>query len=207
MELDEKGQRLLAWFHGHGGSMHPNVALTQTAAGYRLSTRTEGIKPPAIAVTVPLHLTLCVLDMDRGGGDWPRQFLDRFWDSPEVLGRFLLMSEGLRVRDGKESFWREYLEALPPPPGPGGESSGSSDGEANGRGLHTPLWYTSDDWQFIEGTRLGAAAKAREKLWREEFETGMDVLRELSNSETAEAGSQEYDRCWYKVAPPLFKHF
>ena len=203
MELDENGRRLKAWFLSHGGYLHPHVDLALSASGYGLWTRAAGTEPPAVAVTVPLELTLSVLDIDRAGVDWPDEFLEKFADSPDILTRFLLMREALRVRDGVASFWGPYIEALPQPQALGDGSHGDLSSEEELRGLHTPLWYTPEDWQFIEGTNLGAAAKAREKQWRGEYQTGMNMLIGEDGLESNDPDLEEYERRWYVRAPSL----
>lgn len=153
----------LAWFVGGGGIIHPDVEIAHNSTGSYLRARSEhDIAAGSPLISCPHSLVISWPQVMHG----PDQFLRR-WDlqrasaliNEAVIIRFFLIRQYL-LKEG--SYWSPYIRSLPQPDA--------------GDHLNTPLWYGSEDLLWIQGTSLDSGAKARERMWQQEYEEGMKLL-------------------------------
>lgn len=152
-----------AWFVRGGGIVHPDVEMTKDSTGSYLRARSElDIAAGSPLISCPHRLVISWPQVMHG----PDQFLrclDLQCVSPliteAVIIRFFLISQYVLKEN---SFWWPYIRSLPQP-----------DAEDQ---LSTPLWYGSEELLWIQGTTLEFGAKARERMWRQEFDDGMKIL-------------------------------
>lgn len=152
-----------AWFVRGGGIIHPDVEMADNSTGFYLRARSEhDIAAGSPLISCPHSLIISWPQLMHG----PDQFLRR-WDlqrasrliNEVVISRFFLIRQYLLKEN---SYWWPYIRSLPQPD--------------TGDHLDTPLWYGSDELVWIQGTPLEFAAKEREKIWRQEYEEGMNLL-------------------------------
>ena len=89
---------------------------------------------------------------------FPREFIDAV-DKEETFA-FFLMGQFLR---GEKGFWFPYLRTLPQP------------GQ-----LTTPLFFSEEDVDWIQGTGIQEAAVQRYLVWDEKYDSGIRKLEELN---------------------------
>lgn len=143
--------------------MHPDVEIAHGATGFYLRARSEhDIAAGSPLVSCPHGLIISWPQVMHG----PDQFLRRLdlqHASPRineaVIIRFFLIRQYVLK---ESSYWWPYIRSLPQPDA--------------GDHLDTPLWYGSEDLLWIQGTSLESGAKARESMWRQEYEEAIKML-------------------------------
>lgn len=155
--------QFLAWFISGGGIIHPDVEIADNLTGSYLRARSEhDIAAGSPLISCPHSLVISWPQVMHG----PDQFLRRF----DVQHASCLINEAVIIRFflirqyvlKESSYWWLYIRSLPQPDA--------------GEHLDTPLWYASEDLLWIQGTTLESGVKARERMWRQEYEEGMKLL-------------------------------
>lgn len=150
------------WFLAGGGIIHPHVEIASDSTGFYLRALSgHDITEECLIISCPHNLII----------SWPQVvhdpdvFLNRFdirrasdLIDEAVITRFFLIREYFLK---EKSRWWPYIRMLPQP---------DSDQ------LDTPLWYGGKELIWIQGTNLEFAANMKEKMWREEYEEGIDLL-------------------------------
>ncbi|KYG48717.1 hypothetical protein M433DRAFT_131898 [Acidomyces richmondensis BFW] len=146
------------WLRVNGGYLHPAITICQTDdEGIHFRARDASIKPQTTISSVPHYLSLSYLNALVDDA-FPFYKARRNEFKIEAMGFFYLMSQYIHK---EQSFWRPYLESLPPP-----ESDHS-----------TPLWFEDTrDLKWLEGTDVLHTALARKKIYRQYYESGIHTL-------------------------------
>lgn len=164
-----------AWFVGGGGIIHPDVEIAQDSTGSYLRARSEhDIAAGSPLISCPHSLVISWPQVVYGPDPFLRQWDLRraaAFENEAVIIRFFLIRQYLLK---ESSYWAPYIRSLPQPDA--------------GDHLNTPLWYGSEDRLWIQGTSLESGAKARERMWQQEYEEGTKCLVPI-NDESAELWS------------------
>jgi protein-histidine N-methyltransferase len=158
---------LKLWFHENGGRLQQGIEVCYDPQfGYYLCA-TQDLDYSKPLVHCPISLTLSSLNVDRASNEWTDEFFSRFDKTPYAIIRFILVDEYL---SGSSSWWWPYIALLPQPQGNNGEPP-----------FNTPLWFSEDDLQWLNGTGLALAAEEREVAWKKEFNDGLKYLQDSKN--------------------------
>lgn len=181
----EKHHALLDWVRRNGGSLHEGVQIAQDdSRGVHLQVMRDwtpgSLAQDTAIIQTPLSLTLSYFNaidhrllseshedgavattttttFSSHGVVFPRAFIDAV--GPEETTAFFLMGQYLR---GSTGFWYPYISSLPQP----------------GK-LTTPLYFYGQDLEWLEGTSLWPAREQRLQIWKDKYESSLQVLREV----------------------------
>ncbi|CAZ83522.1 unnamed protein product [Tuber melanosporum] len=140
------------WLVSHGGFIHGSLTFTPPDSKYgsRVITCTD-IPSHSQLISCPHTLTI---NYTKARSAFSADFITNTTQHA-ALCMFLCL-EWLK---GKESFWWPYLCVLP-------------------REFDTPLYFSDEDLQFLQGCNLEATeVEARKLIWREEFEAAVSILQ------------------------------
>ena len=144
------------WFLANGGYINSavEIASSRTEGTFLRVSADQDLRSGSTIISCPHQLTL----------SWPsaqKYHLSHIHSTfrPHVATRLFLMKEYLL----KElSPWWPYIKSLPQP-----DRKGS---------LNTPLYYSSEDLLWIQGTNLEYARKVRFEAWRKEYDNATSEL-------------------------------
>ncbi|CAI7604500.1 unnamed protein product [Penicillium bialowiezense] len=164
----EAHTELVSWFTQHGGTFDKTVRITQDALrGVHMQVKAD--RPDAIpretrVINTPISVSMSWYNaigyecpkgsFSKHGVDFPRQWIDEI--GPEETFAFYLMGQYLR---GQASFWYPYLRTLPQP------------GQ-----LTTPLFFSEEDVDWIQGTGIPEASVERIKVWDQKYDDAITKL-------------------------------
>ena len=161
--MDSEHQDSIRWAIEKGAVFHESVevAFAPDHGSYlRVKPTSSGLLSGKAALRCPTSCTLSFLNAVSHVGfanhrscPFPPSFVEAV-DRHTVTVFFLVQQYLL----GSESYWAPYLKSLPQP------------GEIER--LATPLWFTVQETEWLQGTNLHGAREMREKEWRRKFERG-----------------------------------
>jgi hypothetical protein len=160
---DHPAEALQSWFSNNGGWLNPHVRVVfddTGANGFHVIAATA-LSSPAVA-RCPIRLTLSFLCLDD------KQDVVAHVDSPlqKCLGKvpdfvlnYLFLME--QRCSGKSSIWHPYITCLPGP-----------------ETMNTPIWFTDEDMEYLQGTNLLQASKDRQQGLSEQWAHAQSVMNE-----------------------------
>lgn len=152
-----KMEALEKWFKDNGGYLNSSVHLSsdeRLGAHFRC---VSDIPAGTHILTVPHHLAISNLNAQVDDA-FPvfKEKAKSF--TVEALTFFYLCAQYINK---ETSFWKPYLETLPSPE----------------YGYETPLWFDEQDKKWLEGTDLQPTSLAREAVWNEYWQDGIEILK------------------------------
>ncbi|KAF2104297.1 SET domain-containing protein [Rhizodiscina lignyota] len=197
MTSTERCQRLVSWFRQNGGHFHPDVELVENEQFGLHVVAQQPLEPPentldkeqqdggaeeaapgAIEIcSTPVQLTISHLNASGSRPELQTELKIPVFDNasskltghvPESTVAYLVLIEQRLL--GEQSFWYPYLSCLPT--------------EAE---LTTPLYFSSDDLQWLLGTNLHTSStdpsrssvELRREMWKGDWQQACDALRAL----------------------------
>lgn len=152
-----KFEALEKWFKENGGYLNPSVNICYSEELGAHFRTVEEVPAGTRILTVPHHLAISNLNAQVDDA-FPvfRTHAKSF--TVEALTFFYLMAQWIHK---ETSFWKPYLETLPPPD----------------NGYETPLWFSEEDKKWLEGTDLQPTSLAREEIWQKYWQDGLEILK------------------------------
>lgn len=191
MVLDQsRTAALLHWAEVNHTSLHPHVEIYQDPVTGLSFRAVENIPKDDNLVNCSYHTVLSYLNaIDacpqfslHGSPSFPVEFLNTLeQDNPHIIGHFFLIQQYLM---GEKSFWWNYIRLLPQPDQP--------------RALAIPIWWPEADQDFLDGTNAGPPVRLKQRIWREEWEQGINLLKDSRDNFEA------YTYTLYKWAATIF---
>lgn len=160
---DHPAEALQSWFSHHRGWLNPDVRIVFDDTGsngfYLVAAR--AIDSPTVA-RCPLRLTLSFLCLDHSQDvvahvHSPLQSC--LGKVPDIVLNYLFLMEQRCL--GNRSLWHPYIACLPEP--------GT---------MNTPIWFTEEDMECLQGTNLLQATRARQQGLREQWAHAQNIMNE-----------------------------
>lgn len=150
------------WLRTQNAIFHPSLhILSSPTSGIHMRT-SHPLPPGTTLATSPHSLALSYLSA-LVDDDWPVFRNQGRRLRSEAIGFFYLMAQWLN-RSG--SFWKPYLDTLPPPPGEQGD------------GAQPLFWEGQGDVAWLGGTDVWHTICARREVYERYYEEGIGVLKE-----------------------------
>jgi hypothetical protein len=174
-------QAFKTWFAANHGFIHPDLDFTYAPeAGVTLHVKSShvGTFPRnTLAISCPHELSLSALNSGRPNGEtWPASRAGHAKDAvvlelPENLRRqarpqfVAAVWVAVQYLLGEKSAWWPYFEVLPGVPTDHAEQM-----PERGLGeLDTPMWWSSEERAWLNGTNLAKGITDLEAVWNSEW--------------------------------------
>jgi len=184
-------QHLLQWSTANGAFLHENVEIYQDTTTGLSFRAVQAIPPNTVFASCSNQITLSYLNavqaspiFQTSSPSLPSSFLDALnREDPNVIGNFFFMQQYLM---GDQSFWWPYIRSLPQP--------------NDLQRLGIPTVWPEDDQKFLMNTNAEPTLKQREKIWREAWTKGYNLLIPAEFPDAV-----KYDYNLYKWAAGIFE--
>ncbi|WPH00255.1 ribosomal lysine n-methyltransferase set10 [Acrodontium crateriforme] len=162
MDKRQSASDLEAWFRTQNGSLHPDIHVSCSKSPGLHFSASNAIPAGSTICEAPHSISLSYLN-GLVDDKYP-VFQTRKNDfAIEAIGFWYLMAQYI---NRATSFWRPYLETLPPPE----------------EGIPTALAFllndASNDREWLEGTDVLHTAEGRFEVYERYYATGIVILRE-----------------------------
>lgn len=158
-DTDHPAEALLAWFSLHKGWFNPDVRIIfDDSHGFHV-VAAKPLSSPTVA-TCPLSLAFSYLSLDHSQTVVPHVHspLQRcLGQVPDYVLNYLFLVEQRCL--GDKSPWHPYIACLPGP-----------------ETMATPIWFTDEDMEYLQGTNLMQATKDRQKGLQDQWERAQSVM-------------------------------